>query len=124
MNFDWRRFLDLARDLDAGAPRLTTASHQEAAWRCAVGRAYYALFGHAREYAQRVWRIPFAGTAEDHRTVMECYRLHPSLGKVGAALGNLRWQRNQCDYRRQVSNVQMMAADCIDEAAEAIKLLV
>lgn len=124
MNFDWRRFLELARDLDTRAPGLTTPSDQEAAWRCAVGRAYYALFGSAREYAHRKWHARFAGKADDHRLLMDYYKSHAHLSKVGAALENLRWQRNQCDYRPQVRNVEMMAADCIEEAEEAIGLLV
>jgi len=46
MAFDWREFLDLARWLQSQVEAKAGIS-SEAAFRSAIGRAYFAAFGHA-----------------------------------------------------------------------------
>jgi len=48
MAFDWREYFKLSQFLQGQGVSFT----QEAAFRCAVSRAYYAAFCHARNYAR------------------------------------------------------------------------
>ncbi|MCI0641530.1 MAG: hypothetical protein L0Y72_12835 [Gemmataceae bacterium] len=50
MPFDWKHFLEIARFLEAQL-RADSTLPQEAVFRSAIGRAYYAAFGYARWYA-------------------------------------------------------------------------
>jgi len=98
MVFAWSEFLDIARFLHnhgntAGIP-------QEAAYRCAVSRAYYAAFCHSRNYAAtRMQYIP-ERSEKDHKKL----RLHLAqrgLPDVSRNLDRLRQWRNDCDYDNQ-----------------------
>ena len=73
MTFDWREYLTLAENL-------YTNSHyfpnQEACFRVAISRAYYAAFCTARNYAKKYDRLILRKTGEDHRIVKDHYRTH------------------------------------------------
>lgn len=119
MAFNWREYLHLARYLQIGG-----GSHisQEAAFRCAVSRAYYAAFGHARNYARD--RHGFSPTyqSQDHRLVREHFR---GRGRVDVArkLDNLRHWRNRCDYDDTVSNLSSLLTSAMIQAEGVINRL-
>lgn len=118
MPFDWREYLELARELSK--IRSPTGHSQEAFDRSAVSRAYYAAFCWVRNYAEQ--RLGFKPTKkpEDHS------RLRQHLQNIGrtelaATLDDLRKWRNACDYDDEVQNLHQMVSDSIRLADEIIK---
>jgi hypothetical protein len=94
MPFDWAEYLTLARWLATNTP---PGVSQEAAWRVAVSRAYYAAFGHATRYAQDYLSFQPRGGPEDHGRL----RAHLNSRRRRAtadSLDRLREWRNACDY--------------------------
>lgn len=65
MTFDWREYLTLAENLCTNSH---TFPNQEACFRVAISRAYYAAFCTARNYAKDYDRLILRKTGEDHRT--------------------------------------------------------
>ena len=121
--FDWRTNLDLARALgDGGTGTPVVASISEATYRCAVGRAYYAAFGHARAYAIRRQGFSAAGTASDHGRLIQHY---DTIGQqqIARRLRYLRGWRNQCDYDQVVPRLQRIVRLAIRDAAAVIRQL-
>ena len=56
MSFDWSQYFDVSREL-ADQARDAPAPLQEARLRATISRAYYAVFGQARDYLRRHDRI-------------------------------------------------------------------
>lgn len=121
--FDWRDNLGLARTFGTGVPG-TSVSVQisEASDRCAVGRAYYAAFGHARAYAIRRLGFVSTGTAADHGRLAAHYRAN-GMRSVAVSLGDLRRWRNACDYDDVVTSLPTMVSDALKESASVIQRL-
>ena len=71
----------------------------ESEWRCAVSRAYYAAFHHARDLLQA---LGFAAPRGELAHAFLWRRLEgcgdPALGLAGSDLNQLRGQRNRADY--------------------------
>jgi hypothetical protein len=63
MAFDWRAFVDLAREL---ARQAASAIHPEALLRTALSRAYFGAFGHALDYAMSFLHFHAREDADDH----------------------------------------------------------
>lgn len=95
MPFDWREFVDIARFLHSQGN--SAAIPQEAAFRCAISRAYYAAFCHSREYACSVMGFPRGGMEEDH-TNLRSFFFQNKYYRVSRHLDRLRQWRNNCDY--------------------------
>jgi uncharacterized protein (UPF0332 family) len=90
--FEWIDFLGLAHDL--------AARPDEAAQRSAISRAYYAVFGAARDrLTERGWR---ATGGPPHHRVWKTYQdsARSDCRRVGELGFVLRDQRNTADYRR------------------------
>jgi uncharacterized protein (UPF0332 family) len=112
MNMRGRDFLDVARELVAGA--------DEAHWRSACGRAYYALFLEARSVLER-WGITLPRRDQIHAVVRLrfIYAADPDLKQVGFALERLGDLRNHADYKLSPSpffNSSVRAQRSIDDA--------
>ena len=116
MAFGWELFLDIAEEL--------AARQDEAAWRTAIGRAYYTAFGVAgqtlpaaeqatvtpRNAHERVWQL-YAFS-----TVAGCRRL--------ANLGyRLRGQRRIADYVAGRAVQERDARQAVHDAQELLSLL-
>jgi hypothetical protein len=88
-----RAFLELARELSG-------KKDDEAAWRSAISRGYYALFNAMAIFVhENIERL--AGAAEDHQRV---YRYFHNCGDddfmdIASSLSDLREDRNECDYK-------------------------
>jgi hypothetical protein len=106
MAFEWRDFLEVARflrthDKDPSLPL-------EAVFRTAIGRAYYAAFGHALEYS--VDWLGFKSKkkteekTQDHGAVRAFLRLK-KRAMVAAKLDQLRNLRNLCDYEKSLDGI-------------------
>ena len=89
--FDWSDFLDVAEEL-------AQRTGDEAALRTAIGRAYYAALGMARDHLARSGiRIPQAAA---HTIVWDRFRASPDRAERRIAnLGQqLRKRRRRADY--------------------------
>ena len=120
--FDWRDYLALAHTL--GGSHGTAASLQlsEATSRCAVSRAYYAAFCHARNYAQQHLGYVSRNTPSDHGALRQHFRLH-GMNTVADSLDLLRAWRNQCDYRDSVRGFRVILRDALTEADYVVSVL-
>ena len=121
--FDWRDNLVLASSLGTGAPGSSVAIPiSEATDRCAVGRAYYAAFCHARTYATRNLGFSQLGNAGDHGRLAAHFQMH-GMHQVARALGRLRNWRNACDYDNVVPTLPTMVRDALRDATSVIQRL-
>jgi uncharacterized protein (UPF0332 family) len=96
MPFEWTHFLNIAKFLfDQG--KLGLSIPQEAAYRCAVSRAYYAAFGHTKTFAMDTMNFVPDGDETDHIKLRDFLKEHqkPELSRQ---LSRLRQWRNQSDY--------------------------
>src|SRR5258708_344608 len=94
MAFDWSENLALAKWLVANPP---AGVGPEAVYRGAIGRVYYAAFGHAFAYATQYLGYASKGHGDDHGGL----RAHLKLKKraqVAVRLDRLRGWRNLADY--------------------------
>jgi hypothetical protein len=89
------------RDFLAAARRLA-ASTEEADWRSAASRAYYAAFHGARDYLAALrFRTPRADRAHNYRYVRFNNAGHPTVERAANLLHDLRTRRNFADYDLQ-----------------------
>lgn len=110
--FDWLEFLNLAEELAAWA------SHEEAAARSAISRAYYATFHAGRDYLGR------SGIALDRSRnahIQVQIELRKWNEELADDLGRLHEWRKIADYDivgfpdvgEQAQNALILARDCI-----------
>ena len=111
--------MELARFLTQSAGSAYT---QEAAFRSAVSRAYYAAFCHARNYARDRQGFYPTHTPKDHERVRSHFK---SKGRPDIArdLEILRRWRNQCDYNDAVFNVSSFLLAALARAQKIIDSL-
>ena len=103
MPFDWKEFLAVAKFLQGQAGDNFS---EEAASRCAVSRAYYAAYCHARNYAREKQGFIPSKTAEDHINVRRHYQ-HQGDGrmrKIASVLDALYQWRTTCDYEDEIDS--------------------
>ena len=95
MTFDWLDYLTLAQNL-AGQ---TVIVSEQAKFRSAISRAYYAAFHQAKQVLEEKDRltIPLQNV---HKFVINQFQNHPDpiRQKIGNRLQVLRGYRNQADY--------------------------
>jgi len=117
MSFDWSQYLDVARSLVGQGSKPI----QEAAYRCAVSRAYYAAFCHARNYARD--RHGFRPTRKDaHRRVRKHFH-NRGMSHIADKLLDLSRWRNDCDYEDVVPKTSLMPVSAINEAQKIFNKL-
>ena len=94
MAFDWNEYIAVARYLsgDSGA-----VFSEQAALRCAISRAYYAAFCHAKHYVHVYCGYVPLNDGTDHGNVVAKLR---EIRRTATAskLTGLRQVRNACDY--------------------------
>ncbi len=119
MAFDWADYLRLAQLLQSqSAPGVS----QEAIARCAVSRAYYAAFCHARNYARDRHGLIPRYNGDDHALVKRHFLSRRERG-VSVKLENLRNWRNLCDYSDVVSDLPALLSQSLAEAQKVIAIL-
>lgn len=119
MPFDWGEFLKLAGDLQG---RSGPGYSEEAAYRTAVSRAYYAAFGRTRSYAQANLRFWPSGKGKDHQRLIDHLRRQTSpWPNIADDLEELRKWRNQCDYEPYVPGLQNMVTQAIQIAEQILR---
>ena len=121
MNMDPREFLTLARQL--------ALASNEAAWRSAVSRAYYAAFHVAKQLLEDLgFAVPRADRAHGHvwLRLSNCGDLE--VQDTGTDLNELRSDRNMADYdlarplRLAVMRNQLLSAADIIRVLETASL--
>ena len=112
MAFDWAELLAVAEYLHTTpAPTCT----REALLRSVVGRAYYAAYGVARQYAAQHLSFRVHGQPDDHERLPGRFISH-GLPRVGVNLQDLRFWRNECDYADAVANLERTAVEALERA--------
>jgi hypothetical protein len=126
MPFDWREYLEVARFLQG---QLGAGFSAEAGWRAAIGRPYYAAYGHALCYARDhlgfVPRRRLEERAQDHG-LLRAHLHQRRRQRVSNHLGRLRDWRNVCDYEDDPPpgfDFAVTAADAIAAAEYVISAL-
>jgi hypothetical protein len=116
MAFNWREYLDLARWLQTNTP---PGMSDECARRCAVGKAYYAAFCYARNYARDYLNFSPRNDPDDHGRLRAHLKQKRRSG-TAQSLDRLRGWRNDCDYADDVpggpASLDAMLVAAIQEA--------
>ena len=96
--FAWEQFIDIAVRLEKVGE--TNQPISEAAFRCAVSRAYYGAFRHALNYAKDVRGYSPTNRGSEHGELPYWYRnCGMAQGKeISRNLVRLHSWRNDCDY--------------------------
>ena len=105
MSFDWSQYFDVSREL-ADQARDAPAPLQEARLRASISRAYYAVFGQARDYLRRHDRIrevlidSNGDRINIHQFVRQQFinRADQDYQEIGETLDRLSEYRNIADY--------------------------
>ena len=119
MPFDWKEYLNLAKSLQN---RQGNDYSQEAAFRSAVSRAYYAAFCHARNFIRDRESFSPYTNALDHSRVREHFRQQGRFD-ISNILNYLRRWRNACDYNDTVADLSDLLEDALKNAQEVIDKL-
>lgn len=118
MSFDWREFLALAKVIQQSSYNTYSL---EAAQRSAVSRAYYAAFGHLRNYAENYLGFHRTRTGKDHSLLREhLKKLEDRWLEAAEMLGDLLTWRHRCDYDDVVGDLNRMTSDAITTAESLI----
>ncbi len=117
--FDWREYLAVAHFLVNTPGNFS----QEAAFRCATSRAYYAAFCYARNYARFHHGFVPTGTEADHLGVRDHFERR-GMGHISDKLDQLRQWRNRCDYVDEVFQLSRNTAQALTEAQRVLDRLV
>lgn len=119
MSFDWKDFLKLAEMLKDQS----SLGLREARIRTCVGRAYFAAFCVARDYAERHLGFQPTRRAEDHKSVME--KLKEKKNDAASCLARLRQWRNECDYKENLAGKDMsdLVTSALKDAHRVVKAL-
>jgi uncharacterized protein (UPF0332 family) len=121
MPFAWSEFLVIARFLHAQGNG--NAIPQEAAYRCAISRAYYAAFCHSRCYATARLQFVPQGNDDDHKFLRKHLWNH-GLQTESNTLNRLRQWRNDCDYHNPTQTAtETTANNAITEADKIVSAL-
>ena len=117
MPFDWQAFLELAqRWLDQAGEQ----SNPEAILRCVASRAYFAAYGHARNYAAKYLQFTSRDEAEDHGRLRAHLKGKRRKGDADR-LGALRQLRNEADYLDELPWADPLATAAATQAdAQAV----
>jgi hypothetical protein len=120
MAFDWREYLKLAQFLQGCKKEAFT---EEAAFRSAVSRAYYAAYGHAFEYAREHFNFLPVFKVEDQGKLRQCFK-EQQMADVALKLDKLRQWRVDCDYRPDPpSALALVVMSAISRAEDVLKKL-
>jgi uncharacterized protein (UPF0332 family) len=123
MSFDWSHYLKLAKillDNTKGTPL------EEASYRAAIRRAYYAIFCSCRNYVRDNAELIPAGDAIDHSFVKDHFTKSSDVNriKINQILGDLRKDRNSADYEDEYyGDLAIDSKKAIRQAKQILDLL-
>ncbi len=114
--FNWSGYLRLAEEL-------ATREQDEAAQRSAVSRAYYAVFGKARDRLRTEgFEVPRRAT---HRFVWSTFRRSRELHwwRIGVDGDRLKEYREKADYENSLPGLRKITRHSIEIAAGVLRFL-
>lgn len=113
MTFDWRQFLTVANVLYTDGNKNLSLS--EAFFRCAMGRAYYAVHCHSRNHAISKGKS-FSNGGKAHYEVIDYYSRHQNKNyqTVGRSLKRLHGWRKKCDYHDTITITSVNTKNSLD----------
>ena len=122
MSFTWGAYLSVAEVLVRERGILAP---EEACCRAAISRAYYAVYGMARNHARDHEQLSLQRTGGDHQRVLLHYRRRSDRThqQVAELLFRLRRQRNQADYNDQMPTAIASAHAALHRAQQALTAL-
>lgn len=112
MAFSWKDYLFLSQTIYRSKD---TLNYEEAIYRCAISRSYYAAFCGARNFARDHQSYVPSYSGQDHITVREHFR-QKGRHDIADKLNELHIWRKRCDYRDAVNNLDRMTMDAIKRA--------
>jgi len=119
MPFNWIEYLELAKSLQTQQGKIYS---QEAAFRSAVSRAYYAAFCYARNFARDFEGFIPRNNVQDHALV-KTHFMNQGRPYIARKLDALRKWRNACDYNDIVDDLSELLIDALQKAQEVIEKL-
>lgn len=119
MNFDWLHYLVIAQEMFGEA---ASSEHKDANLRCAISRAYYSAFHHAKRKLSAKWNISVSESSSAHAQVQEFFKQMNQLG-IARKLQRMRTARNKADYNDKVANLANLAEEVLNLAKDVIEIL-
>ncbi len=111
MRFDWREYLELAKKISNMSDLELS---EEALYRSAVSRAYYAAFCWCRNFAYQRLGFKTSDTSKAHKELREFLKRKGGKWiRLASQLNNLRLWRNKCDYEDEVQGLSNMLKESI-----------
>ena len=107
--FNWLSYLEVAQHL--------SAQQEQSFRRSAISRAYYGVFGHARDTLQGRGAA-FSTGGDVHRQVISALPNdpRPEVAQLGKELDDLRKERNRADYQTRARFVASRVRGALAEA--------
>jgi hypothetical protein len=118
MAFDWKEYLALARSLEN---QTGLGFSIEASTRCAVSRAYYAAYCHARNHAESKLHYVRIKGGDDHKGVRDHY-IKRNQNVIASKLETLNQWRGHCDYEDEMLEQKDLLTFTFMHAQHVIKL--
>ena len=117
MNFDWNRYLELAKKLSA-------ATEDDASLRSAVSRSYYCIFNLAMLKAKANKYTP-KDDASTHDQLWTLYARNTdkNCGRVSVIGQRMKRRRVKADYRDYFDKLKDEVDDAITDAEECVAIL-
>lgn len=122
IDFDWREVLVLAKNLNSNS---VPTCINDARWRAAIGRAYYAAFCSARDFLRSRGEIPTDKSKSTHHLVISRFRGYndPKWASIGDKLSDMKDERTTADYEVRADGLEEKAILTITISNEVIGLL-
>lgn len=123
--FSWDQFIDIARFLVQETKKRDSDIPDEAAYRCAISRSYYAAFCTALDYAKDEFDYHPEIRGNDHVQLRDFMKRRGDdrSGQIAEKLTRLRNWRNESDYNAPTYVINLNIAEiAICEAQEIVKL--
>ncbi len=110
MGFDWRKYLELAKELQSRS--------SEEAQRSSISRAYYAVFCSGRNHLKAKGYV-YPGTGEEHRFVWDKFQAARRECRHLGVLGDrLKRRRKAADYDEDIPNLAKESEQSILDAEQ------
>ena len=122
--FSWDQFIDIAQFLVQETKKRDSDIPDEAAYRCAISRAYYAAFCCALEFAEDELGYNSEKKGADHTTLRNFMKVQKddTMVKIAEKLDQLRGWRNTSDYNALKNIPLIMAENAIRQAQEIVDI--
>ncbi len=119
MPFDWENFISLADQL------VNRSDADEAAYRSAISRAYYGVFGKIKIYVSATHKIKQSPGDAIHQKIIETLKQSEDSQEfsLGNSLSQLRASRNEADYDSHTNVTKVAAENSIKRSRNLMRTL-